>query len=463
MSTVNYNTDDINTLIEEATMISTGIEEINQGISSSYSALDSRVQRKFSDLFDSLNSTNRALQDELGDVGTYGAWLGDTLTGFETTDKHVTGLKPDIDDIGHDMQNSGPGTGDADKKDMYKINPEAISKLPPSEQEVIKQKLKELGFTDDEIKGILNGNVSVDKATLEALSTELANIAKTHPEVRTELKNLYGFDIFNEDGSINKDKLALAMIMDGKDPNDQYDLAAFLKKYGLNGAGNGTDENTPDSIIGGVDPLPGDNSENGVDVSGIKNADITGTDGLLDVADAENLDLLGDSTSLLAGSLGNTDGIVPKKGMEVKKGSVGAGLGIAGLGSLAAAAGGLAIVGKKKDEEEENEEVSEEENEIEVLESEEEEEIDEVTTGSSGIESIIAEELALSERNNAREEAKKAEEQKAFVPEAAIGEEIKPKRKNDKDRSWLYGLGIGLAGAALASDDDDDEEEEEAY
>ena len=461
MSTVNYDTDEINALIEDATRISTGIEEINQGISSSYNSLDSRVQRQFSDIFSNLNRTNRALQDELGDVGTYGTWLGDTLNEFGVTDKYVTELTPDIKDIGRDVQTTGPGSGDASKHETYKINPEIIGALPPSEQEAIKQKLKELGFSDDEIKGIINGEISVDKATLEALSTELANIAKTHPEVRTELKKLYGFDIFNADGSINKDKLALAMIMDGKNPNDQYDLAAFLKKYGINSDGIGTGgeaDTSPDAIIGGIDPVTG---KDGVDATDIENIGITGTDGLLDGVNVDNPDLMGDSTSLLAGSLGNTDGIVPKKGMEVKKGSIGAaGLGIAGIGGLAAAAGGLAMVGKKKDEEEEeeNEEASDEENDIEILENEDE--VEEVT---SGIEGIIAEELALSERNNTREEAKKVEEQKAFVPEAAIGEEIKPKRKNDKDRSWLYGLGIGLAGAALASDDDDEEEEEEAY
>ena len=461
-----YNSEELGALVTEATSITTGMEEINACITGSYSALDTRVQRKLDDIFSQLNRANGALGDEVGDVTGYTTWLQGAIGDLETTDSDVDeivgGITPT--DLDPTIQQTSSGNPTIEKEKQFTLDPSVIEALPEEEQELIKKKLKEVGFTDEEIKSILDGKKPVDKAKLESLSKELAKIVSEHPEVRTELKALYGFDIFNEDGSVNKDKLALAMLMDGKNPNDKYDLEAFLKKYGLSGLTGGTGDtenpNTPisETIIGDI--KPGDEGVENI-ISGINGTTISGTDSLLDGLKTENQDILGPDASLLAGDIGNNEGIVPKiNDLDVKKSGVGIGLGVAGLGGLAAAAGSLALAGKNKEDDDE-EENSDELSDVEILDGDSD--MSGVAIGAAGIGSLIAAELALSERDNKKkEEEKKEEEKKAFVPEAAIGEEIKPIRKDDKDRSWLYGLGIGLAGAALASDDDD-EEEEEAY
>lgn len=203
---------------------------------------------------------------------------------------------------------------------------------------------------------------------------------KANPDIRTKLVELYGFDIFNEDGTINKDRLALAMIMDGKDPNDKYDLKEFLKKYqqnestgnkpstttptpttGNEGDNNSDNTNTP-NIIGGTIPNTSNDENNGTGSTGntISNThgtnDITNTsvDGV--VSTDENGLSLDDTASSLTTSIEHGE-ILPTGNTKVKKGGMGAVAAMTGIGSaIAAAAGGTALAKKKKSENEEEEE-----------------------------------------------------------------------------------------------------------
>lgn len=115
-------------------------------------------------------------------------------------------------------------------EDDYVLSDENWADLPGGDKDKIIKKLEELGFTDDEIINIKEGKVSVDKAKLELLSSELEELYKKDPSIRQKLIDLYGFDIFNDDGTINKEKLALAMLMDDKNKNDKYDLSLLINK-----------------------------------------------------------------------------------------------------------------------------------------------------------------------------------------------------------------------------------------
>ena len=116
----------------------------------------------------------------------------------------------------------------------FTIDPSEWADLPSNEKEAIIKKLKELGFTDDEIQKIINGETPVPKLTLDKVAGDLEELYKLDPSLRQKLKDLYGFDIFNDDGTINKTKLALALLMDKRDPNDAYDLQKLISdlKYG---------------------------------------------------------------------------------------------------------------------------------------------------------------------------------------------------------------------------------------
>ena len=125
-------------------------------------------------------------------------------------------------------------TSDADKLQHYAIDPEEWKKLSPEEQEAIKAKLKELGFTDKEIEDIISGKRSVVGSVQDVLAAQLQKLLKEHPELRQKLIDMYGIDIFNPDGTVDKTKLTLAMLMDEKSSKDSLSLINYLHdSYGI--------------------------------------------------------------------------------------------------------------------------------------------------------------------------------------------------------------------------------------
>ena len=74
--------------------------------------------------------------------------------------------------------------------------------------------------------------MGVSKLKLQTISDKLEDIYKKDPSIRQKIIDLYGFDIFNDDGTINKDKLALLLLIDEKNPNDKYDIEKLLKECG---------------------------------------------------------------------------------------------------------------------------------------------------------------------------------------------------------------------------------------
>lgn len=454
----NYIDAELDELITQSSTIQDNVSTISEAIDTNYSSLDSRIQRKYKDILDKMNAYSKTLKDGSTDAQQYSQFINTTtsdyqatkakteaiannagqgVNGFSGMDSNSVGIgsagAASIGALDSLIKETIGGLGNANTLE-YTFDPEAFEELPSEVQEVIKTKLKELGFTDDEIKDILNGKVPVSKLELDTLSGELEEVLKANPDIRAKLVELYGFDIFNEDGTINKDRLALAMIMDGKDPNDKYDLKEFLKKYqqnestgnkpsptpttGNEGDNNSDNTNTP-NIIGGTIPNTSNDENNGTGSTGntISNThgtnDITNTsvDGV--VSTDENGLSLDDTASSLTTSIEHGE-ILPTGNTKVKKGGMGAVAAMTGIGSaIAAAAGGTALAKKKKSENEEEEE------DIELL---------------------------TEERYMNDDDTDESEE-------------------NDKD--WLYGLGIGLVGGAglsqiLPDDDDDDEDDDDS-
>lgn len=438
------------------------IENVTNEVDNLITGIDTRVRVYFYQQFASkLRENQKLLETDKTNCDNFNAWLTNTNSDLAATISKTEGIANQAgngNSIDGNLNNNSVGIGSAGAASIgaldslinetiggqgnantleYTFDPEAFEELPSEVQEVIKTKLKELGFTDDEIKDILDGKVAVSKLELDTLSSELEEVLKANPDIRTKLVELYGFDIFNEDGTINKDRLALAMIMDGKDPNDKYDLKEFLKKYqqnestgnkpstttptpttGNEGDNNSDNTNTP-NIIGGTIPNTSNDENNGTGSTGntISNThgtnDITNTsvDGV--VSTDENGLSLDDTASSLTTSIEHGE-ILPTGNTKVKKGGMGAVAAMTGIGSaIAAAAGGTALAKKKKSENEEEEE------DIELL---------------------------TEERYMNDDDTDESEE-------------------NDKD--WLYGLGIGLVGGAglsqiLPDDDDDDEDDDDS-
>lgn len=462
MSKSEYNIADIDDAILNVEKTKGDIDNSTSEIDNFIVGIDHRVKMHFyNDFTKQIRSNQRELEKDSENCNTFYGWLSNTRDELVNTISKTEGIANQAgngNSIDGNLNNNSVGIGSAGAASIgaldsliketiggqgnantleYTFDPEAFEELPSEVQEVIKTKLKELGFTDDEIKDILDGKVAVSKLELDTLSSELEEVLKANPDIRTKLVELYGFDIFNEDGTINKDRLALAMIMDGKDPNDKYDLKEFLKKYqqnestgnkpstttptpttGNEGDNNSDNTNTP-NIIGGTIPNTSNDENNGTGSTGntISNThgtnDITNTsvDGV--VSTDENGLSLDDTASSLTTSIEHGE-ILPTGNTKVKKGGMGAVAAMTGIGSaIAAAAGGTALAKKKKSENEEEEE------DIELL---------------------------TEERYMNDDDTDESEE-------------------NDKD--WLYGLGIGLVGGAglsqiLPDDDDDDEDDDDS-
>jgi len=340
----------------------------------------------------------------------------------------ISGLSGEVGGKGAANGEGGSIFGD---NPMGNYTPDSSSwnNLPTDVQNNIINKLKSLGYSDEQIQSIIDGNEPVPQVAIDALSDTLADAVAEHPEIRDLIKEQYGIDIFNEDGSVDKDKLAIALFMDEAKDNDGLDLVGLLHdKYNIDVVDSGllTDmsnklseafakNNTIRNLIiqkYGFDIFNDDGSIN-------KNKLVLAL--LMDKKSATDgydlsqtiLDLVGNGYSLddIVSSV-----IRPNTNSNVKSGSFAAlPLSIAlGLGATASTVGGGVkyVKDKKKQEASKNEIKSEDE-----------------------------------------------------IEEAEFLESVKPKKaKNKDDMSWLLGLGLGIGAVAAtkkAKDEIDKKKNEE--
>lgn len=388
MSNRTYNEDELNGLVENASKISQNLEAISKDTTKYYNKIDSRILRKFSDTFSQINNYNGKIQNDIDNVDTYGNWLSQTLDDYTGTRTNVEGMTPDLSDISADVGDTSLGEGDAslkdlssissiigsavgglgsaDKAEQFPLDPEAWENLSGSEKEAIVKKLKELEFTDEEINNIKDGKVSVDKVRLEELASQLEKLYKLDPSIRQKLKDLYGFDIFNDDGTVNKEKLAIAMLMDAKNPNDQYDLKTLLTKLNANtSTGNSGNKSTTGNVTKVVTNDIGGSSQTTSTIAGAAaglGATVAAVGGTTSkatglAASAEEEALAGDkssdssnkNSSLLDGLKSEMNHVInrikPAGNISTKQGNAAIMAG-AGLGTASLAGGGI-MAGKK--------------------------------------------------------------------------------------------------------------------
>ena len=391
MSNRTYNEDELNGLVENSSKISQNLEAISKDTTKYYNKIDSRILRKFSDTFSQINNYNGKIQNDIDNIDTYGNWLSQTLDDYTGTRTNVEGMTPDLSDISADVGDTSLGEGDAslkdlssissiigstvgglgsaDKAEQFPLDPEAWDNLSGSEKEAIVKKLKELGFTDEEINNIKDGKVSVDKVRLEELASQLEKLYKLDPNIRQKLKDLYGFDIFNDDGTVNKEKLAIAMLMDAKNPNDQYDLKTLLTKLSANtSTGDNSNKSTTGNVTKVVTNDIGGSSQTTSTIAGVAaglGATVAAVGGTTSkatglAASAEEEALAGDkssdssnasskNSSLLDGLKSEMNHVInsikPSGNISTKQGNAAIMAGV-GLGTASLAGGGI-MAGKK--------------------------------------------------------------------------------------------------------------------
>lgn len=471
-TTVTYDPAKIELTIENAGTISSNISTLTESVSSQIGALDIRVYDYFAD-FKSTKTSSKTLSDETATVDSFKDWMSSTYDDYNRTKGGLpspTGT-PDLDLPGEDTQFRW---GDISATTpTYSLTAEAWEAFSAEEKTAMEAKLKELGFTEEEIQAIKDGKAVVNKTTLDKLDSALTKLNNEGSDVRQVILEKYGFDVFNEDGTINRDKLALALMIDGKDPNDDYDLVALLKNnYGIDlfppesttpGTGSQPSQSNPNLPTDQTTP-PGDDGTTPTSVhtgSGY-GGDTTGTGvgagASLDTSEIQNM-LDGTEDDSLLDGLGNLSGSLlgGKNGFSIGTAGEGGGGGAVGLATGAGLAGlGIAatagLLAKKKREKD----LVEGEDDDDDFDDDFDDDLD------LGIDEddILGDELGksslLGSAANNGEGAGSAELNKA-------ADDIDATKKK---KQWLYGLGIGLAGAGLAAgliakDDDDDEDEED--
>ena len=480
-----YNVDDFETVISNTTTISTNITSTADAIDTVVTGVDKRVYDYYN-FFKDLSDKSQALRLEETTATNFGTWMSDTYTEF-------MGVKTKVEEM------SGTGTTDltlteaAEEYPTINVDPTKISPydltsaawndLSTEDKKAIEAKLKELGFTEEEIQGIKDGNASVSKVTHEKLSSELEKLNQSGSDVRQVILEKYGFDIFNEDGTVDPDKLALAMLIDNKNPNDDYDLVNLLKtKYGIDlfpdasvtntTTGGPTNVTTEPTDTTTTTPLPTDTStpttvHTGLGYGGEDTGNGTGTGvPTVDTSEIQNM-LDGENSSLLDG-LGNLTGSVlgGNDGFEIGFNGDGAkgnalglatGAGIGGLG-LAATAGLLAKRKREKDlvDGEDDDDDFDDDFDDDLDLSLDEEEL-------FGKDALLASGSKLGSGKGDKNGNGKGANGLTGAVDGADGESGLDVTK--KKKQWLYGLGIGLAGAGLAAGliakDDDDEDEDD--
>lgn len=404
-----YTQAEINDSEQRISEIQAKVTNISETVGDISSELDARIVQYYSEYFNSLDSLNTELVDQIPNANAATEWIQETNQEFQRVRNSLTTEDPNST-YDPNVDKNDPGNGTTDKYGNYNVNP-LVDKLSEKEKEAVVKKLKALGYSDEEIEKILNGGFTVPKATLDAVTSEIAKLdGDKKTEISKYVQEKYGFDIFDKDGNIDPDKLALILEMDRKNPKDDYDFIKWLKeKYGIdiqvdeygnlittppqtvpehNGESYSEDNDNPSGPNGG-------------------SADQATIDDIIN-GDSENN---GKEGSLIDGIATSFGKIIPKDGISGSEGSS------AGGAATAVAAGGGLLINKKMDENGEDED----EKEDDELEKEE---------------------------NEFDEEMKQMEEEK----------------EESGNRDWLYGLGIGLAGAGIAAglmgDDDDDEDEE---
>ncbi len=261
--------------LEEVESVKQDINNASEIIGGFLTGIDNRLNVYFHDTITGpMQTSQQYLYDDSQNCDYFNVWLQDTTDQLDNAVQQADDLanNPDLLDLDGELDGTTSDTVGAplaeiagttagglgsttldpkstDSKEQVSLDAKEWEKISSKEQDAITKKLKELGFSDKEIEAIKNGDASVDKTKLDDLATKLEKLYKEDPSIREKLKNLYGFDVFNDDGTINKEKLAIAMLIDDKDPTDKYNIQNLLEQLSLGSSKNNKNLNGNSPIM----------------------------------------------------------------------------------------------------------------------------------------------------------------------------------------------------------------------
>ena len=116
----------------------------------------------------------------------------------------------------------------------HSIGNNTWNSLTLAEQSNVTEKLSQVGYMAEEISLITSGSASAPTLMVNSISNKLEKEIMNHPEIKNGILEKYGFNIFNENGTIDKDKLTLLLVIDNKNETDEYDIIQYFKeKYDI--------------------------------------------------------------------------------------------------------------------------------------------------------------------------------------------------------------------------------------
>ena len=273
MATSNYDTNKLSNALNNVSVLEKKVSSLIDDIEKTDS-LDKRLIEYYNsetNYFNDINSSKSDLNTSLQELSSFKSWLDGSIASLETTiDKTekksneaqefngnsnynpITSTAPvaaattesaldsDVDSSAHDSNDAEKPDEETLKDDLdnhlhestdpdnpeYRISKEDWDRLTPEEQEAIKAKLKEAGYTDDEINKIITGSIGVSSVLLSATSKLLESAIKENPDVRNYILEKYGIDVFDENGNVDLSRLALILMADMK--SEDFNLIGDL-------------------------------------------------------------------------------------------------------------------------------------------------------------------------------------------------------------------------------------------
>lgn len=242
--------------LEKVNTVKTTMGEIVSGITSTNS-LDGRIIEHYEGYFSDINSVKNTTSTDENEMQAVYTWLESTIAEAKKTDADTASSSASTSDLSSSVATaaagpaaavSGPGSPSDTPQtdlptsdltgikplDLYTLTSKAWERFTEAEQKAMVAKLTEVGYSESEIADIKAGKLGVPSVLLQAVKSKLEQAYTAHPEIRDELVKLYGFDIFDANGKVDRDKLAMMLLIDAKNPNDKYDVVKLLReKYGI--------------------------------------------------------------------------------------------------------------------------------------------------------------------------------------------------------------------------------------
>jgi len=191
----------------------TALKNMGTYIESNLNGMDPRISEYLNSKY-SLSSLAANLSDYSTRTNTYRGWMDDTVQRVKDLDQKLAGNVDTGDKKGGNLDQGGTtlgkksedeyekpdldldvgdtGIGDKKQGDYTTVDPKQFEQLPETVQDDIKDLLKELGYSDEEIAQILRGEKELTPEDMEKIKGYIDKLRETDPDLADKLDLTFG-------------------------------------------------------------------------------------------------------------------------------------------------------------------------------------------------------------------------------------------------------------------------------